>query len=147
MTLSSNFFWSCHVSFVKFSYWSKFHANIKTGSGVMTIFVYKGLTRNPEIGNTPAWFLPNIWRLGQVRDSKFGVNVSNKILMNAAKCQGYSFHRFWVINGKPTRGKFAPPSIQIRVKKPFHNNCVTKPKQMICFLIQNTGITKYFNFV
>ena len=27
--------------------------NIMTGSGVMTIFVYKGLTRNPEIGNTP----------------------------------------------------------------------------------------------
>ena len=30
----------------------QFHNNIITGSGVMTIFVYKGLTRNPEIGNT-----------------------------------------------------------------------------------------------
>ena len=30
----------------------QFHNNIITGSGVMTIFVYKGLIRNPEIGNT-----------------------------------------------------------------------------------------------
>ena len=28
-----------------------------TGSGVLTIFVYKGLTRNPEIGDTPVWVL------------------------------------------------------------------------------------------
>ena len=34
------------------SYWSKFHVNNITGSGVMTIFFCKGLTRNPEIGNT-----------------------------------------------------------------------------------------------
>ena len=31
----------------------KFHANIITGSGVMTVSFYKGLTRSPEIGNTP----------------------------------------------------------------------------------------------
>ena len=29
-----------------------------TGSGVITIFVYKGLTRNPEIGNIPSEFYP-----------------------------------------------------------------------------------------
>ena len=29
----------------------KFHVNIITGSEAMTIFVYKGLTRNPEIAN------------------------------------------------------------------------------------------------
>ena len=29
-----------------------FIVNIITGSGVMTIFFYKGLTRNPEIENT-----------------------------------------------------------------------------------------------
>ena len=101
MTSSSNFFTS-FVSLVKFSYWSKFHVNIITGSGIMTIFFYKGLTRNPEIGNTPVWVLPNIWRLGRVRDTKFGTNVSNKMLLNAAKCQGYSFYRFWVIKRKPT---------------------------------------------
>ena len=50
------FFWRCFVSLVKFSYWSKFHVNIITGSGVMTIFFCKGLTRNPDIRNTPSGF-------------------------------------------------------------------------------------------
>ena len=96
------FFWRCFVSLVKFSYWSKFHVNIITGSGIMTIFFYKGLTRNPEIRNTPVWVLPNIWRLRRVMDTKFGNDVSNEMLLNAAKCQGYSFYRFWVIKRKPT---------------------------------------------
>ena len=98
------FFWHCLVSLVKFRYCSKFHVNIMTGSGIMTIFIYKGLTRNPEIANTPVWVLPNIWRLGWVMDTKFGTSVSNRMLLNAAKCQGYSFYRFWVIKGKP-KGK------------------------------------------
>ena len=45
--------------------------------------------------------MPNIWRLGQATDSKFGTNVSNKKLLNATKCQGYSFYRFIIIKGKP----------------------------------------------
>ena len=53
------------------------------GSGVMTIFFYKALTTNPEIGNTLVQVLPNIWRLRRVRDTKFGTNVFNKILANA----------------------------------------------------------------
>ena len=56
------FFWRCFVSLVKFSYWSKFHVNIITGSGIITIFFCKELARNPEIGNTPVWVLPKIWR-------------------------------------------------------------------------------------
>ena len=103
--VSVNFFWRCFISLVKFSYWSKFHVNIITGSGIMTIFFYKGLTRNPEIGNTPVCVLPNIWRLGWVMDTKFGTNVSNRLLMNAAKFQGYNFYRFWIIKGKPTEGE------------------------------------------
>ena len=43
-------FWRCHVSFVKFNYWSKFHVNIIAGSGAMTIFVYKVIRNHwPEI--------------------------------------------------------------------------------------------------
>ena len=99
-----NFFWPCFVSLVKFRYWSKFHVNIITGSGVMIIFLLKGLTRNPEIGNNPVWVFPNIWRLGQVRNPTCGTNVSNEMLRNAAKWQGYSFYHFWVIKGKPTMG-------------------------------------------
>ena len=76
----------------------------------MTIFFYKRLTRNPEIRNTPVSVLPDIWRLGQVRNTKFGTNVSNKILLNDAKCQGSSFYRFYV-KGKPTVGvKLLPPT-------------------------------------
>ena len=56
-----------------------------TGSGVMAIFVDKELIRNPEIGNTLVCVLPNTWRLGQVKDNKFDKNVSNKMLLNAAK--------------------------------------------------------------
>ena len=102
------FFSSCRVSLVKFRSWSKFHVNAIASSRVMTIFLYKGLTKNPEIGNAPVWVLPNIWRLGRDRDGKFGTNVSNKTLLNAAKYQGYNFYRFWVIKGKPTMGKITP---------------------------------------
>ena len=86
-------------------------SNLVTGSSFMSIsslvlelwqFFYEGLARNPKIGNTPVWGLPNIWRLGRVTDNKFDTNVSNRMLLNAAKFQGYSFYRFWVIQGKPT---------------------------------------------
>ena len=88
------FFRCCFVSLVKFSYWSKFDVNIITGSGIMTIFIYKELTSNPEIGNTPVLVLPNIWRRGLVMDTNFGTNVSNRMLSNDAKCHGSSFYRF-----------------------------------------------------
>ena len=112
------FFWRGFVSLIKCSYCSVFHVNIITGSGIMTIFFYKGLTRNPEIGYTPVWVLPNIWRLGQVMDTKCGTNVSNRILLNAVKFQGYSLYHFWVIMGKPTEGvKLHPPPTQMRVNR------------------------------
>ena len=52
-------------------------------------------------------------------NTKFGTNVSNRMLLNAAKFQGYSFYCFWVITGKPTGGVKLPPSHQIRVKYKF----------------------------
>ena len=98
------FVWRCFVSLVKSSYWSKFHVNIITGSAIMTVFFYKRLTRNPEIGNSSVWALPNIWRLGRVMDIKYDTNVSNRMLLNAAKLQAYSFYHFWVVKGEPTGG-------------------------------------------
>ena len=97
------FFWPCSISLVKFSYWPKFHVNIM--AGVTNIFAYKRLTRNLEIINTPVWVVPSILRLGQIRDTEFGPNVSNKILLNAPKYQGYGIYHFWVIKGKPTGGR------------------------------------------
>ena len=73
-------------------------------------FFYKELTRNPEIGNTPAWVLLNIWSLGPVWDIKFDTIVSYKMLLNAAKCQGNNFYGFWVIKGTPAGRKISPPS-------------------------------------
>ena len=74
-----------------------------------------------EIRNTPIWVLPNIWRLGQIRDTKVGTNTSNKMLMNTWKCQGYSIYIFWVVKAKPTgvgwEGALKLPSPRI-----FRNN-------------------------
>ena len=56
-------------------------------------------------------------------NTKFGMNVSNKILLNAAKSQGYSF---WVIKRKPTwrGGNFTPPApptqIRVNAQNGFH---------------------------
>ena len=73
------FFWRSFVSLVKFSYWSKFHVNIITGSGIIAIFFYTGLTRNPEIGYIPLlefcsisgdWgklWIPNLARMSPIK--------------------------------------------------------------------------------
>ena len=80
MTSSPIFFWRCCISLVNFSYWSKFHVNIiPVFFRVMIIFFYKGLTRNPEIRNTPVCVLPNIWRLREL-------GIPNLVLLFLIKC-------------------------------------------------------------
>ena len=78
---------------------------------------YKIFTAKKQpIINTPVWVLPKIWRKGRAMDTKLGTNVSNRMLMNAAKFQGYSFYRFLVIKGKPTGGKITPsPPTRLRL--------------------------------
>ena len=90
---SSSIFWRCFVSFVKFSYWSKFHVNFITGPGVIPIYFYKGLTRNPEMEYLN---LCNIWRLGRVRVTKFGKNVSDKKLLNVSQIRVKTW-RLWLL--------------------------------------------------
>ena len=113
----------------------------------MTIFFYEGLTSNPEIGNTPVWVLPNIWRLEQVRDTESSTNVSKEMLLNAAKCQAYSFYHFWVIKEKPTEGckfpLFPPPTTRLELSRlilaqVFFRFCV----RLLAF---STKYCKYFN--
>ena len=58
---------------------------------VLELWQFSSIRDWPGIRKYPRLSLPNIWRLGRVRDTKFGPNVSNKMLLNAAKCQGYSF--------------------------------------------------------
>ena len=91
ITMTIKVFWNGFVSPVKFSYWFKSHINIITGSEVMTIFFYKGLSRHPENGNISVWVPPNNWRLEWFRDTKFGRNVSNKMLLKAAKSKVAAF--------------------------------------------------------
>ena len=106
-----NFFRRRFFSVVKFSSWSRFHVNIITASEIMAVLFYKGLTRNPEIGNNPVCVFPNIQRMGRVMDTNFDTNISNRMLLNAAKLQGYR-----VMKGKPTGGlKSPPPTTHIRV--------------------------------
>ena len=100
------FFWCCHISLVKFSSCSKFHVNTMVASGVMTIFVYKGLTRKPEIRNTP----------------EFCTNVSNKMLLNTAKMSGLQL--------------LPSPNTQIRVKPKVILDCfcIKRGPKYPCFI-------------
>ena len=50
-----------------------------------------------EIGNN--------WTLRPVSHIKCGMNVFDKKVLNAGKCQLYSCYRSWVIKGKPTTNK------------------------------------------
>ena len=92
---SRQIFWRCFVSLVKF---------MSISSLVL------------ENQKYPRLSFPKIWRLGRVMDTKFGTNISNRMSLNAAKFQGYSFCRFWVIKGKPTGGgvNLTPPPTQIQ---------------------------------
>ena len=74
---------------------------------VLELWQFSFIRDWPDIQNLeyPHLILPNIWRLGRIRDTKFGTNISNNMLLNAAKCQCYSMYRFWVIKGKPTGGR------------------------------------------
>ena len=36
-------------------------------------------TRDREIENTPIWVLSDTWQMGEVRDIRFGTNVSKEI--------------------------------------------------------------------
>ena len=58
MASSPIFFLTFFLFFLPSFSRSKFYVNTMIGSGVITTFVYKGLTGNSEIGNTPACVLP-----------------------------------------------------------------------------------------
>ena len=120
------FFLRCRVSLVTFIYWSKFHFNIITGSGVRTI------------GNIPVEVLSNVLRLGEVGNTKFDTNISNKKIMNFAKYHGYSFYCFRVVKGKPRTGvKLPPTQVKTNLFKFFYEVLV------FCFL-QILSIQKKF---
>ena len=101
---SSLIFSKFFFSLVNFGHWSKFHVNIMTGSGFMTISFYKGLTRYLEIRNTSVWVLHNIWRLGRVRSSNLAQKALTKCYWMLRNTRVTAFTGFWVIKGKLTEG-------------------------------------------
>ena len=59
-------------------------------------------------------------RLGWVKGTNFGKNVPNEMFLNAAKCQGFSFYRFWVIKGTVMKIEKALINNRLRVLKVCH---------------------------
>ena len=97
------FFWCCFVSLAKFRYWSKFHVIIITGSEVITIGIYKGLSRNPKIGNVLVSVFPKIWKLRQVRDKNLARIFLMKCYYMLQNTRATAFTVFELLRKKPQR--------------------------------------------
>ena len=105
------------MSLVKFSYWLKFHVNVITGSEVMRISFYKGLTRSSEIGNTPVSVLPNIWRLGQKRIWNLARTFLIKCYWILRNARLTAFTVSNLLKKNQQWGKNYPPIPRIKVKR------------------------------
>ena len=92
-------FWHHRISLVKFRKWFKFHVNI-IGSGFMTIFVYKGFDQKSRNWKYVLLIFAQYLETGARQQYQIWHVCFNKTLLNAAKYQGCSFYRFWVIKVK-----------------------------------------------
>ena len=82
------FFGGCFVSLVK--------------SLVLELWQIYFIKDWPEIGNTPVWVLPNIWRWGELWITNLAQMFLIAYYWMLQYASGYSLYRFWVIKGKPT---------------------------------------------
>ena len=123
---------------------------------VLELWQFSFIRDWPEIRKSeipPSEFCPISGDWSKLGIPKFGINVSSEMLLNAAKCQGYSFYCFWVIKGKPTagegKGDYPPSPTQIRVKAiilySVHSISFVKYvfSPMIRFMKTSTRIMKY----
>ena len=79
----------------------------------MTIFFYKRLARNPEIGNTPNWVLPNIWgELGIPNLAQISIIKCYWMLQNS-KVTAFTVSEL-LKESQQGEGPKSPPPIQIR---------------------------------
>ena len=62
-----------NIPIFRYRYWSTLHVSTITGSGIMTIFIYKGFDQ--KLSRLPSEFCYIIRRLEQVRDTKFRMAV------------------------------------------------------------------------
>ena len=111
---SSSFFfflWRYSVSFVNFSYWSKFYVNVIDGSGAMAISFTRDL---PEIrksetppsefcpisGDLREWGIPNLTHMslmnmfGRILKMPRVLNVPEFWIWHSCICKGYK--EFWI---------------------------------------------------
>ena len=108
------FIWRCRVSLVKFSHWSKFHVNIMTRSGVMTIFDYWPEIRKSEIPLSEICTISGDWdklgipNLAQMFLIKRLLNVQN------ATVTAFTVSELSRENNKGV--KFTPPILGLRCK-------------------------------
>ena len=108
------FFWSCFVSLVKFSYWSKFH--VITRSGIVTIFFIRDW---PEIGKSeipPSVFCSISGDLGELW-------IPNLAWMSLIECYWMLRNSrvtastvFELLKENQVGGKNTPSPTQIKVK-------------------------------
>ena len=86
---------------------------------VLIIFVYKGLTSNLEVRNNFVWVLSNIWRLGRIRDTKFGRMFLMKSywILQIAWITAFTISQLLKENQQGV--KLPPTLIHIRVKMKF----------------------------
>ena len=117
------FFWRCRVSLVKWLTGPSFMSISKLVLNLWEfLFVKDWLeTRKLEIPSSDFWQISVIWH-----------DVSNKMLLNGGKCQGYSFYCFWVTKEKPISGwgkTIAPPQIRT-IFKTSKINILTNLKRL-----------------
>ena len=98
----------------------------------MIILFYKGLTRNPEIGNTSVWVLPNICRLGRVIEIP---NLSRVSLMKF----------YWMLENAKATAFTVPEEGGIYQEGTFldrknflqFRKCFLSPRQKLLFFKEN----------
>ena len=108
--MSSPIIWRCIIFLVKFSHWSNF---MPISWLVLELWQFSFRTDSREIHKSEiptSEFYPISGDWGKLEIlGKFGINVSNEMLLNATKCLGYRFYHFSLIKRKPTVGKKGYP--------------------------------------
>ena len=128
-------------------------------------FLLSSLVTSPSFMSI-SWLVLELWQFSFIKDwpkiqkskisssefcprsrdwgTKFGTNISNKMLLSAAKYQGYCFYHFWAIKGKPTerRVKSPPTHTQIRLHKSATKSKIQVRTTLLPFTLKN--ISQYF---
>ena len=88
-----------------------------TGSGAMLIFVYKGLTRNPEIGILPSEFFPISGDWGKLEIP----NLAPMSLIKRSRMLQNARVRAFTVS-ELLRETYPPPLIRVKYSHPLVTN-------------------------